>query len=147
MSRKILRPRPEGAKEFFLRSNPCVRVSIRDFPISADSSRWRDNALRLLTQTSSVVVSCQPWFYLRLRAYSFFWLSECEVVGNVELPAKVSQIAVSGISNCTFLRSIGTAAIRWPNPRLRGTDAAFSISPSSLQVSLPAIVGACRRWL
>jgi hypothetical protein len=28
------------------------------------------------TQTSSVVVQCQPWFYLRLAAYSFFWLSE-----------------------------------------------------------------------
>src|SRR4029077_5845867 len=26
--------------------------------------------------TSSVVVKCQPWFYLRLGAYSFFWLSE-----------------------------------------------------------------------
>ncbi len=32
--------------------------------------------LQLLTQTSSVVVKCQPWFYLRLEAYSFFWLSE-----------------------------------------------------------------------
>ena len=31
---------------------------------------------RLLTRTSSVVVQCQPWFYLRLEAYSFFWLSE-----------------------------------------------------------------------
>ncbi len=28
------------------------------------------------TPTSSVVVRCQPWFYLRLVAYSFFWLSE-----------------------------------------------------------------------
>jgi hypothetical protein len=35
-----------------------------------------DDALRFLTQTSSVVVQCQPWFYLRLAAYSFFWLSE-----------------------------------------------------------------------
>jgi hypothetical protein len=26
--------------------------------------------------TSRVVVRCQPWFYLRLVAYSFFWLSE-----------------------------------------------------------------------
>ena len=32
--------------------------------------------LRFLTQTSRVVVLCQPWFYLRLAAYSFFWLSE-----------------------------------------------------------------------
>src|SRR6266480_2830693 len=36
----------------------------------------RDDVLRLLTRTSSVVVRCQPWFYLRLKAYSFFWLSE-----------------------------------------------------------------------
>jgi hypothetical protein len=31
---------------------------------------------RFLTQTSRVVVQCQPWFYLRLVAYDFFWLSE-----------------------------------------------------------------------
>ena len=59
-----------------LASSPCVGVRIRDFPISADSSRWRDDVIRLLTRTSSVVVRCQPWFYLRLEAYSFFWLSE-----------------------------------------------------------------------
>jgi hypothetical protein len=43
---------------------------------SRDSSCCGDDALRFLTQTSSVVVQCQPWFYLRLAAYSFFWLSE-----------------------------------------------------------------------
>src|SRR5215813_12717983 len=26
--------------------------------------------------TSCVVALCQPWFYLRLKAYSFLWLSE-----------------------------------------------------------------------
>jgi hypothetical protein len=26
--------------------------------------------------TSSTVLKWQPWFYLRLKAYSFFWLSE-----------------------------------------------------------------------
>ena len=26
--------------------------------------------------TSRAVADCQPWFYLRLTAYSFFWLSE-----------------------------------------------------------------------
>src|SRR6266481_1421453 len=31
-------------------------------------------------QTSSVVARCQPWFYLRLVAYSFFWLSEGHMV-------------------------------------------------------------------
>src|ERR1700690_3208654 len=35
-----------------------------------------DDALRFLTQTSRVAVLCQPRFYLRLAAYSFFWLSE-----------------------------------------------------------------------
>src|SRR5467141_2898113 len=76
MSRKMLRPRPEATEKFFLPSSPCVGVRIRDFPGSGDSSRWRDDVLRFLTQTSSVVVRCQPWFYLRLQAYSFFWLSE-----------------------------------------------------------------------
>src|SRR5258708_12325250 len=76
MSRKMLRPRPEATEKFFLPSSPCVGVRIRDFPGSGDSSRWRDDVLRFLTQTSSVVVRCQPWFYLRLEAYSFFWLSE-----------------------------------------------------------------------
>src|SRR5260370_19692381 len=76
MSRKMLRPRPEATEKFFLPSRPCVGVTIRDFPGFGDSSRWRDDVLRFLTQTSSVVVRCQPWFYLRLEAYSFFWLSE-----------------------------------------------------------------------
>jgi hypothetical protein len=61
--------------------------------------------------------------------------------------AKAPQIAVSGISIFTFLRSIGTAASVWPIPLLRGTDATFSFPPGSLQVSLSAIVGICRRWL
>src|SRR6266403_982679 len=74
MSREILRRRLDGS--FFLPSSPCVGVRIRDFPGSGDSSRWRDDVLRFLTQTSSAVVRCQPWFYLRLEAYSFFWLSE-----------------------------------------------------------------------
>ena len=76
MSRERLRPRLGRAEKFFVPSSPCVGVSIRDFPFSADSSRWRDDVLGLLTLTSSVVVRCQPWFYLRLEAYSFFWLSE-----------------------------------------------------------------------
>ena len=76
MSRKILRPRPEEVGRFVLPSSPCVGARLREFPFSAGSSRWRDDVLRLLTQTSSVVVRCQPWFYLRLEAYSFFWLSE-----------------------------------------------------------------------
>jgi len=62
--------------EIHLAIQPCVGVSFLEFPFSVDSSRWRDDVLRLLTRTSSVVVRCQPWFYLRLVAYSFFWLSE-----------------------------------------------------------------------
>jgi len=59
---------------------------------------------------------------------------------NVKLPemcswfAKPSSVAVSDILNFTFLHSIGMAAIRWPNPLLRGTDATFSISEVSPQV-------------
>ena len=33
-------------------------------------------------KTSDVVETCQPWFYLRLEAYSFFWSSE----GDYSLP-------------------------------------------------------------
>ena len=37
----------------------------------------------------------RPWFYPGLVAHSFFWLSECEVVRNVEL-------ARQGLSNRGF---------------------------------------------
>jgi hypothetical protein len=67
---------PPAGGEMFLAIQPMCRVRARDFPGSGDSSRWRDDVLRFLTQTSSAVVRCQPWFYLRLEAYSFFWLSE-----------------------------------------------------------------------
>ena len=43
---------------------------------SVDSFWGRDDAFRLLTQASNLVAKCQPWFYLRLEACSFFWLSE-----------------------------------------------------------------------
>src|SRR6266849_2800876 len=76
MSRETLRHRLEGGGKFYVPSSPSVGVRIRDFSLSADSSHACDNAHRLLTQTSRVVVRCQPWFYLRLEAYSFFWLSE-----------------------------------------------------------------------
>src|SRR3977135_802058 len=97
MSRKILRPRPEETEKFFLKSSPCVGVRIRDFPGSGDSSRWRDDVLRFLAQTSSVVVRCQPWFYLRLEAYSFFWLSEgayrlSRDSGGLEAPVRLTSL-------------------------------------------------------
>jgi len=43
---------------------------------SADSWCGGNGAVRFLTQTSRLVVQCQPWFYPRLFAYRFFWLSE-----------------------------------------------------------------------
>ena len=59
-----------------LPSSPSNVTRRCDFSFSADSSCCRDDAVRFLTQTSRVVVQCQPWFYLRLFAYRFFWLSE-----------------------------------------------------------------------
>ena len=59
-----------------LPSSPCNGVRLCGFSPSQDSSYFPDGAFRFRTQTSSVVVRCQPWFYLRLVAYSFFWLSE-----------------------------------------------------------------------
>jgi len=35
-----------------------------------------DDALGSLKQQAEVVVHGQPWFYLRLVVYRFFWLSE-----------------------------------------------------------------------
>ena len=40
----------EGAEEFFLTSSPCIEVRIRDCSVSPDSSRWRDDVVRLMTQ-------------------------------------------------------------------------------------------------
>jgi hypothetical protein len=44
--------------------------------VSFPCSRIHGVAVRFLTQTSRAVVQGQPWFYLRLFAYRFFWLSE-----------------------------------------------------------------------
>ena len=57
-------------------------------------------------------------------------------------------MAGADISNSTFLRSIGMAAIAWPIPRLRGTDATFSISPCLLQfLSLGCVADGFDDWL
>ena len=50
----------------------------RAFPSYEDSCPWRDDVFGVAIPTSSAVAWCQPWFYLRLEAYSFFWLSEGE---------------------------------------------------------------------
>ena len=52
------------------------RLYVCDIRNSADSSFWCADGPRLLTKTSIAVVRWQPWFYLRLEAYSYFWLSE-----------------------------------------------------------------------
>jgi hypothetical protein len=46
------------------------------FSFSAGSFCFGNDAHQFSAQTSRVVVQCQPWFYLRLFAYCFFWLSE-----------------------------------------------------------------------
>jgi hypothetical protein len=38
----------EGVEEFFLTSNPCIDVRIRDFSDSPDSSCWRNDVHRFL---------------------------------------------------------------------------------------------------
>jgi len=37
---------------------------------------WLRRCQSVLKPTSKMVVRCQPWFYLRLLAYSYFGLSE-----------------------------------------------------------------------
>jgi len=59
-----------------LPSSPRHVTRLRDFAVPSDSSRCGDDAVGLLTQTSRLVVQCQPRFYPRLFAYRFFWLSE-----------------------------------------------------------------------
>src|SRR5215471_6966202 len=53
-------PRNVGRLWLFLFADPLLIVTTLSLPMP----------------TSNVVVRCQPWFYLRLVAYSFFRLSE-----------------------------------------------------------------------
>src|ERR1700722_18055733 len=59
-----------------LPSSPSNVMRRCDCSFPADSCCCRNDAVQFPTQTSRVVVQCQPWFYLRLFAYRFFWLSE-----------------------------------------------------------------------
>jgi hypothetical protein len=108
------------------------------------------DALRAELEAKGVSVKEGSWGYRLLMVDDpdgnqlFFNYPNETASGKIVGDAKASQIADSGISNFTFLRSIGTAASVWPIPLLRGTDATFSFSPGSLQVSLSAIVGICR---
>ena len=59
-----------------LPSSPSTVTRRCEVSFSADSLCFRSDAHQSSTQTSRVVVQCQPWFYLKLFAYRFFWLSE-----------------------------------------------------------------------
>jgi hypothetical protein len=59
---------------------------------------------------------------------ALFGYPNVKLLGMWSWHAKASQIAVFVISKLTFLRSIGTVTIEWPNPLLRGTDATLCIS-------------------
>jgi len=61
---------------FAVLSSPSHVARLLGFLFSVDSFCCGDDAHRFLARASSVVAKCQPWFYLRLVAYSFFWLSE-----------------------------------------------------------------------
>ena len=69
-------PATAKRREMVLPSSPSNGTRLCEFPFSVDSSCCRNDAVQFLTQTSRAVVQSQPWFYLRLFAYRFFWLSE-----------------------------------------------------------------------
>src|SRR6202158_5993994 len=69
-------PATAKRREMVLPSSPSNRTRLCEFPFSVDSSCCRNDAVQFLTQTSRAVLQSQPWFYLRLFAYRFFWLSE-----------------------------------------------------------------------
>ena len=52
------------------------RVRLFGFSLPAVFIVWLRRSQSVLKPTSKTVVRCQPWFYLRLVAYSFFGLSE-----------------------------------------------------------------------
>ena len=85
VKKKVL-PRPEVEKIFVSRSSPlsvsAPRFRSRGFalaclPFPWVSSSGGDDANRVLrTWQADLVLECQPWFYRRLVAYRYFWLSE-----------------------------------------------------------------------
>ena len=90
---------------------------------------------------------------LRLRSSRLNLVSPCRQAKNAlqnvkssemwSQCAKTAQIAVSGISNSTFLRCIGGGPVRWPNPRsfTRSTGKAPSKKVSDLESNQgPAMV-------
>ncbi len=83
VKKKVLR-RPEGEKILFSKSSP-LSVSAPDFarrllwlvcPSCGFHLRLRRRQSSLETGQADLVRECQPWFYRRLVAYRYFWLSE-----------------------------------------------------------------------
>jgi hypothetical protein len=78
MSRKKLLPRPEW--RFFLEIQPTVVFSSREkfgsFWFLMSFSTDDDDAVEFERAASEWVLQRQPWFYPRLVAYGYFWLSE-----------------------------------------------------------------------
>jgi hypothetical protein len=65
----------------FEASAPCARMPDGmgpglDFPVSGFHRFWATKPIKFRNQQSRTVVRWRPWFYLRLVAYDFFWLSE-----------------------------------------------------------------------
>ena len=75
-SREKTPRRLEGAKIFARLSSPCNVERLLGFSFFAKSCCCRDDAFGFWCDKQYGCKNCQPWFYLRLEAYSFFWLSE-----------------------------------------------------------------------
>jgi hypothetical protein len=81
-----LLPRPEGEKILVLISSPLSvsahRFWLDGFALACLPFLWAssfgDDGRRssLETGQAKLVLECQPWFYRRLVAYRYFWLSE-----------------------------------------------------------------------
>jgi hypothetical protein len=79
-------PSTGGREDFCLDIQPtvckCPRFSSRDFALACLSFLWvssfgGDDANRVLKLGKrTLVLEGQPWFYRRLVAYRYFWLSE-----------------------------------------------------------------------
>ena len=84
-----------------------------------------------LDATSRVVVQCQPWFYLRLMAYDFFWLSE----------------GAYGLSRDLVLRAlVPPNGVTDTHPRTRASGEPTAIAAMNLEmVSTDAQAACCFR--
>jgi hypothetical protein len=78
MSRKKLLPRPEWS--FFLDIQPTVVFSsvekVGSLSVLMSFSADDDDAVEFERAASELALQRQPWFYPRLVAYGYFWLSK-----------------------------------------------------------------------